>query len=137
MSTVLRDPGTTARAAANDGQVCLAGVLAAVRAAGLGLVATAGLVLLAWASAGPGSAGAADAVRAAGQVWLLSHHAPLQLPGGTFGLAPLGLALLPGVAVATSAARAARGAGVTDLRRAGILVVSTAAGYASLAVAVT
>ncbi len=71
------------------------GALAAAWALGAGLVALAIPVLLAWAADGRSGSGAGEATRSAGQLWLLAHGASLTVPGGSVGLTPLGLTLVP------------------------------------------
>jgi Family of unknown function (DUF6350) len=85
-----------------------AAAVAALRAALLGLLPVAVLVILGWAAAERSASAASDAVRAAGQVWLLAHHVPLSVPGGTLGLAPLGLTALPATLLVLAGRRIAR-----------------------------
>ncbi len=65
--------------------------MAALRAAGLGVLAVMVLVLVAWAGASDSGADAPDAVATALQAWLVGHHAHLAVPGGELALVPLGL----------------------------------------------
>lgn len=111
-----------------------AGVLAALQAAGLGVLAVMVLVLVGWATAADGGASASTAVAGALQVWLVGHHTRLVVPGGEFSLAPLGLSLLPVVLVHTATLRAGRAAGVTGRRG---VVALTSAVTATYAVAAT
>ncbi|MGZ4608635.1 MAG: cell division protein PerM [Actinomycetes bacterium] len=117
--------------------VSWAGVLAALRAAGLGLLAVMVLVLVAWASAADSGASAPEAVAAGLQIWLVGHGARLVVPGGEFGLTPLGLTLLPGVLLFSSAARAARAAHVRGRRGVVALTAVLTASYAAVAVVVS
>jgi Family of unknown function (DUF6350) len=117
--------------------VSLAGVLAAVRAAALGLLAVMVLVLVAWATAADSGASATEAVAAGLAIWLVGHLARLSVPGGGFGLAPLGLTLLLAVLLYSSAVRAARAAQVRGRRAIGSLTVALAASYAAIAVVVS
>lgn len=72
-----------------------AGLPAAAWALAAGLVAVAVPVLVVWVSDSRTGAGAAAALRAVAQVWLVAHAAALDVPGGRLGLAPLGLLALP------------------------------------------
>jgi hypothetical protein len=64
-------------------------------AAGVGLLATVVVVLIAWAAGGHDGPGSGDALRAAGVVWLVGHHAVVTVSGTTVSLLPLGLMLVP------------------------------------------
>ena len=107
-----------------------AGVLAALQAAGLGVLAVMVLVLDGWATAADGGASASTAVAAALQVWLVGHHTRLVVPAGEFSLAPLGLSLQPVVLVHTATLRAGRAAGVTGRRGVVALTSAVTATYA-------
>ncbi|WP_426562786.1 DUF6350 family protein [Angustibacter sp. McL0619] len=52
-------------------------------------------VLLAWATSAQASASWGQAVRVATDLWLGVHRVPVDVPGGSFALAPLGLTLVP------------------------------------------
>jgi len=117
--------------------VSLAGVLAALRAAALGLLTVMVLVLVAWATAADSGASATEAVAAGFAIWLVGHLARLSVPGGGFGLAPLGLTLLMAVLLYSSAVRAARAAQVRGRRAVGSLTVALAASYAAIAVVIS
>jgi hypothetical protein len=52
-------------------------------------------VLLAWATSAQASAPWAQAVRVGTDLWLGVHRVPIDVPGGTVALAPLGLTLVP------------------------------------------
>src|SRR5689334_6965324 len=110
-----------------------AGMLGALWAACAGLVAVAVPVLLVWAADARSGSGAADALRAVGQVWLVAHGAGLQVPGGDFGLTPLALLLLPIALLLRAAGHGARECRVTSLRQAGALTLSIAIPYGVLA----
>jgi hypothetical protein len=116
--------------------VSLAGGLAALRAAGLGLLAVMVLVLVAWATAADSGASATEAVGAGLAIWLVGHLARLSVPGGQFGLAPLGLTLLFAGLLFSSAVRAARAAQVRGRRAVLSLTVALAASYAVVGVVV-
>jgi hypothetical protein len=111
----------------------VAGVAAAVRSAGLGILAVMVVVLVAWASAADSGADATDAVATALMAWLVGHHAHLAVPGGELALVPLGLTALPVALLHGATLRAGRAAGVRG--RTGVLALasSTTAAYAVLA----
>ena len=117
--------------------VSLAGALAALRAAGLGLLTVMVLVLVAWATAADSGASASEAVAGGLAIWLVGHLARLSVPGGEFGLAPLGLTLLLAGLLFTSGVRAARVAQVRGRRAVGSLTLALAASYAAVAVVVS
>ena len=137
MATSLLDrlPGT-ARGGAPPlpARLLLAGVVAGARAAGLGLLGLAALVLLAWATAPHSRLGATDALRGALQAWLLAHRVALALPTGPLSLAPLGLVALPLAAVAGSARQAAARAGRAPAAGTAVLVAGLALSYVTAAV---
>ncbi|WP_068921297.1 cell division protein PerM [Planobispora rosea] len=75
----------------------VSGVLAAVWTLGVGLAVLTTLTLIGWIAAprdalGPGLPGV---FRTAAQLWLAAHHAGFAIPGGSVGLIPLGLMILP------------------------------------------
>ena len=113
-----------------------AGMLGAVWAVGAGLVAVTVPVLLVWAADGRSGTGAGAALRTAGQVWLVAHGAGLEVPGGAFGLLPLGLAALPFALLLRAAGHTARECRVTSLRAAGQLAVAVGLPYGVLAAVV-
>jgi hypothetical protein len=114
-----------------------AGLLGALWAVCAGLVAIAVPVLLIWAADARSGSGAADALRAVGQVWLVAHGASVEIPGGTFGLTPLGLLALPLVLLLRAAGHGAREARVTTLRQAALLALSISVPYGVLAAMVS
>ena len=118
------------------GRPLQSGAVAALWAALAGLVAVALPVLLVWATDGRAGSGAGEALRAAAQVWLVGHSTSLEVPGGTLGLSPLGLALLPLVALARAGAHAARDCRTATLRDAVTLTGAVAGPYAVLATVV-
>jgi hypothetical protein len=122
----LRRPAVPARRAAPS---LLPAATAALWALGAGLVAITLPVLLAWATDGRSGAGAAEATRTAGQLWVLAHGASLAVPGGTVGLTPLGLALLPLALLHRAGRHSARTAPVPGLRAAGQLSLAIALPY--------
>ncbi|GII03458.1 cell division protein PerM [Planobispora takensis] len=75
----------------------VSGMLAAVWTLGVGLAVLTTLTLIGWIAAprgavGPGLSGV---FRTAAQLWLAAHHAGFAIPGGSVGLIPLGLMVLP------------------------------------------
>ncbi len=110
-----------------------AGVAAAVRSAGLGILAVMVVVLVAWASAADSGADATDAVATALMAWLVGHHAHLAVPGGELALVPLGLTALPVALLHAATLRAGRAAGVRGRTSVLALASSTTATYAVLA----
>ena len=110
--------------------VLAAGVTGAGWAGGLGLLAVTVIVLVGWATASDSGAAAGEAVRTAGQVWLVGHGAALDVPGGRFSLLPLGLLALPVTLLVLAGSRAARAAGVDSLRGAVAVTAAVAGPYA-------
>ena len=76
--------------------IVLAGLRAALVAGLLGLLVVVVPVLALWAADDRAGAGLADAVRTGAQLWLVAHGASLEVPGGAYGLTPLGLLAVPG-----------------------------------------
>jgi len=133
--TAARGRSRTPQPPAASGQprsVAVAGLVAAVHAAGLGLLAVTVLVLVGWATAADSGASAGEAVRAALQVWLVGQGTPVAVPGGSFSLVPLGLSVLPAVLLQLATARAARAARLDSLRGAASLTAVVAGVYAVL-----
>jgi Family of unknown function (DUF6350) len=117
--------------------LALATVLAGIGAAALGLLACAVAVLLGWATATGSSADTAAALRASAQVWLAAHHVSFAVPGGTFGLLPLGLAAVPAAALIAAGRWAARVAPVGGMRTGVAAAAGLAATYAVATAAVS
>lgn len=113
-----------------------AGSLAGVRAALTGLIVATVPVLGVWAADSRVDAGLAEALRAAGQVWLVLHGVAIELPGGRLDLVPLGCAALPAVLLIRAAARAARQSGASTGRDAASVALAVAATYAACVTAV-
>ena len=113
-----------------------AGVTGAVWAVCAGLVAVALPVLLVWAADARSGSGAAAALRAVGQVWLVAHGVGLTVPGGHLGLAPLGLLALPGALLLRAGAHGARECRVNRLTDAALLALAIAVPYAVLSAVV-
>ena len=76
--------------------IVLAGLRAALVAGLLGLLVVIVPVLALWAVDDRAGASLADAVRTGAQLWLVAHGASLEVPGGAYGLTPLGLLVVPG-----------------------------------------
>ena len=108
------------------------GMTAALQSAGLGVLAVMVTVLVGWATAADSDASATAAVTGGLQAWLVAHHTGIIVPGGAFGLAPLGLTLLPLVLLHSSTLRAGRTAGVRGRRGVLALTASVTATYAVL-----
>jgi hypothetical protein len=114
-----------------------AGLLGALWAVCAGLVAIAVPVLLVWAADARSGSGAGDALRGVGQVWLVAHGASLEVPGGVFGLTPLGLLALPIALLLRAAGHGARECRVGTVRQAGVLALSVAVPYGVLTAVVS
>jgi hypothetical protein len=113
------------------------GALAAVVAAALGLLAVGLPVLLLWAADPRTGASLPDALRAAGQLWLVVHGAAVELPTGRIALTPLGLLVLPLLLLLARAGRSvSRRLGASSLRTAARAALVVAAPYAAVAGAV-
>lgn len=112
-------------------------VIAAVSAAGLGLIVITVIVLLAWSGDSRSTASASTALRMAADGWLLAHGAPLKAAGATYGLVPLGLTAVPAYLLSRAGASLARSAKLADLRGATAATAALALAYAFLAVVVT
>ena len=108
------------------------GMTAALQSAGLGVLAVMVTVLVGWATAADSDASATAAVTGALQAWLVAHHTGVTVPGGSFGLVPLGLTLLPLVLLHSATLRAGRAAGVRGRRGVLALTASVTATYAVL-----
>ncbi len=151
MTELLSRPSRTPRTAGRPGRVAgsrhrpadvppattrsltAAGIAAAVRSAGLGILAVMVVVLVAWASAADSGADATDAVATALMAWLVGHHAHLAVPGGELALVPLGLTALPIALLHAATLRAGRAAGIRGKTAVLALASSTTATYAVLA----
>lgn len=124
----LRRPSPPPRTA--PATVVVPGLVSALWALGAGLVALAVPVLLVWASDARSGAGAGEALRTAGQLWLLAHAGSLAVPGGVLGLTPLGLLAVPLALLHRAGRHGARTVEVDDLRLGAVLTLATAFPYA-------
>ena len=110
--------------------VVVPGVVSALWALGAGLVALAVPVLLVWASDARSGASAGEALRTAGQLWLLAHGGSLAVPAGVLGLTPLGLLAVPLALLHRAGRHGARTVEVDGLRLGAALTLATAFPYA-------
>lgn len=123
----LSRPAPPSRRPAVD--VLVPGAAAAAWALAAGLVLLGLPVLLAWATDSRSGAGAAEALRAVGQLWLVGHGVGLSVPSGPVHLTPLGLLAVPLLLLHRAGGHAARSAGVGRARDAGRLVLAMAVPY--------
>jgi len=135
MTTATTDPRPGAQRRRST-PPALAAATGAAWAAGVGLVAVAVVVLLAWSAETRSGSSATDAVRTTASLWLLAHTGELRLAGVQVGFAPLGLTALCGYLLYRAGASTGRSAQITDLRGAARASGLLAAAYASIAVAV-
>jgi hypothetical protein len=124
----LRRPAPPARRPSVD--VLLPGAAAAAWALAAGLVLLGLPVLLAWATDARSGAGAAEATRAVGQLWLVAHGVGLSLPSGSVHLTPLGLTAVPLLLLHRAGRHAARSTEVARGRDAVRLALAMATPYA-------
>ena len=110
--------------------------MAALHAAGLGVLAVMVVVLVGWAITADSAANALTAVTGGLQVWLVSHHTRLLVPGGEFSLSPIALSALPLVLLHSATLRAGRLAQVRGRRGVIALTSAVTATYAVLATGV-
>lgn len=105
-SSAAQDPTEPRPGRGDDGipmPLPLQGIIELLVVAAVSLLLGALLLGAVWAAGGSDTLGAGGSLRLAGQVWLLSHGAPLSiqaveglsLAGGTVTLVPLGLTLIP------------------------------------------
>jgi hypothetical protein len=85
----------------------LLGAFSGLRAAGISLGIVAVPLLAVWATAAHVTASWTQALRISASGWLLLQHVAIAYPGGHLALAPLGLTLVPGLAIYRSARRLA------------------------------
>ena len=110
--------------------------IVAARTVGLGLLLVVVPVLLLWWADDRSGAAFNDALRTAGQLWLVAHGAGLRVPGGAVGLTPLALLALPLVLMVRAGARLARQRRAASLVDVGRLMAAVALPYSGLAVLV-
>ena len=108
------------------------GALAALWTVAVGLASLVVIALIAWAADSRTGASAAEAVRAALQIWLVAQRVPLRVDGGSIALAPLLLTLGLAFLVARSAAVLARGQHIDDARGVGRVGLAVGVPYAVL-----
>ncbi|MGH8866598.1 MAG: cell division protein PerM, partial [Actinomycetes bacterium] len=94
-----------ARPGAQPLSLIVGGAAGALWAALVGLLSVVVVVLVAWATDPRSASSASEALRTAGQVWLVAHGESLTLRDGVLGLTPLGLTVPLGLLLA----RAGRG----------------------------
>lgn len=111
-------------------------MVAAIQAAGLGVLAVMVVFLVGWATAADSAASALTAVTGALQVWLVAHRTQLLVPGGGFSLTPLALSALPLVLLHSATLRAGRLAQVRGRRGVIALTSAVTSAYAVLATGV-
>jgi hypothetical protein len=90
------------------GMPATAGVLVALQAAAASFSIVMVPVVLAWATASFSAAPWGKALLFGVGTWLLAHHAGIVIPGGHFGLVPLGLMALPAACCWLAGVRLAR-----------------------------
>jgi hypothetical protein len=115
-----------------------AGAIAAGWAAGIGLAALTLLVLIGWIAAPHAGLGGGlpGVLRTAALLWLVAHHAGLLLHGGgSFGLLPLGLVVLPGALLYRAGRWVVRSGEITRLRQVAPAAAALAAPYTLIAAA--
>jgi Family of unknown function (DUF6350) len=115
--------------------VVLAAAGAAAWAAVIGLAAVTLVAVVAWATASA-TADAPSALRAAGALWLLAHHAGIGLGTGTLALVPLGLTALLAALLHRAGRSLARQLEPDSWRAAWVVTGALAASYALACVAV-
>lgn len=121
-------------AGARQRSMVLAALTAAVWAAAVGMIAITVVVLVAWTAERRSGAGAAAALRIAGDAWLLANGSALRVSGASFALVPLGLTALPAYLLVRAGATLARTFDVPCLRDALRLTVALAGAYGVIAV---
>ncbi|MDX6285570.1 MAG: hypothetical protein QOG53_1055 [Frankiales bacterium] len=112
-------------------------VFGGVAAAGAGLLVIAVVVIVTWAATVGGGAGAADALRSVGAIWLAAHRVTVTISGVDVALMPLGLLALPAYALLRAGRWLAHATAIVDLRGAitGGLTLGCAYGFAAALVA--
>lgn len=109
VQTAVRNRARAQRGTAEVPASRLAVVLSASGTAWVsGVVLCEALVLLSWAADGRSSAGPEAAARTGALAWLVAHHVAATIPGGGFGLAPVGLTIVLLALVARAGATVVR-----------------------------
>jgi hypothetical protein len=112
----------------------ITGAIAAVAAAGSGLVVLTLLVLAGWIAAPHAGLGLPGVLRTAAALWLVGHHVGFALHGaGRIGMLPLGLVLLPGALLWRAGRWVVRKGKVSRLAEVGYAALALAVPYALLA----
>ncbi len=107
----------------------VAAATAAAWAALVGLVLVGVVVVLVWAVSGRGDDGIATPLQAAGVVWLVAHHAPVETGTATVTLLPMALLALPLALLFRSGRWAARTCATRTWGDAALLVAAGTAVY--------
>jgi hypothetical protein len=118
--------------ATDSSSVWWRGALAALWAVAVGVASLVVIALIAWAADSRTGASAAQAVRAALQIWLVGQRVPLRVEGGSIALAPLLVTLGLAFLVARSAAVLTRGQQIDDVRGVGRVGLAVGVPYGVL-----
>ncbi len=103
----VRPPASPPGPPAASTSAYLLGAMSGLRAAGISLAVITVPLLAVWATAAQVTAGWTQALRVSVAGWLLVHHVAVAFPGGQVALTPLGLTLVPVLAVYRSSRRLA------------------------------
>lgn len=115
--------------------VVVSGLAGAASVAALSWAAIVGLVVVGWASAGS-TASVSATTRIGSYLWLLCHGVPLDVPGGTVSLVPLGLTALAALLLYRAGRVAARAYGAATVADCVRVALAVAGPYATAAVVV-
>jgi hypothetical protein len=115
----------------------LLGVVAGLWAAGIGLAIALLPMLILWMSSPESGLTGGGALHGGGLLWLVANGAPLTVSGLVYSLLPWGLALIPLALLVSSGRWAVRRSGAEDPRDVLQVVLSGAAAYVVVAVAVS
>jgi hypothetical protein len=113
--------------------VWVRGAFGAGWAAALGIGSLFVVALIIWSADSRSNANAADAMRLAGQLWLVAHRTPLRVQDGALTLPPLALTVVLGLILARASALVARSSRCTEVRDLGPVVASVTLPYAVIA----
>jgi hypothetical protein len=114
--------------------VWVRGAFAAAWSAALGIGLLIVVALILWTTDSRSGANAGDAMRLAGQLWLIANRTPLQITGGgALTIPPLALTIGLGLVVARATAIVARASRCTEARDLGVVIASVVAPYAVIA----